>query len=117
MEIQIRKPTNLTIHGHRRLCLPPERVRVADEIGARLVAGGKAVPVALDFDAMTVEQLQAAVEERGLTVEGTGQGGRALKADLVTALTVDEGGQDADDELTDDEPDTEGETDTSTEGE
>lgn len=105
MEIQIRRPVNLTIHGFRRLCLPPERVRVADEIATRLIAQDKAVPVepteqpgetpdptveaVVDFDALTVEQLQAIADERGLEVKGTGSGDKVVKGDLVAALTAE----------------------------
>jgi hypothetical protein len=38
------------------------------------------------YDEMTVEDLQAEVDRRGLTVAGTGAGGNVLKKDLVGAL-------------------------------
>lgn len=36
------------------------------------------------------DELQAEVEKRGLEVEGTGEGGRVLKADLAAALEADD---------------------------
>lgn len=101
MRVQIRRPVPLTIHGHRRDYLRGDVVDVADEIGERLVAHGWANPVADDaqpvehervdpsYDDMTVDELQALADERGVTVEGTGKEGRVVKADLISALTVE----------------------------
>lgn len=95
--VQIRTPTFLTLHGHRTLCQPRQIVHIADEIADRLILDGRAIPVEVPetpgeeavpaFDDLTVEKLQALADERGLTVEGTGQGGKVIKADLVNALT------------------------------
>lgn len=40
----------------------------------------------VDFDAMSVEDLQARADSLGLTIEGTGSSGKVVKADLVKAL-------------------------------
>lgn len=40
-----------------------------------------------DLDGKTVEELAALAEERGVTVDGTGAGGRVLKSDYLKALS------------------------------
>lgn len=45
-------------------------------------------PDAAPYLAMKPEDLQAAADERGLSVEGTGKDGNVLKSDLVTALAA-----------------------------
>lgn len=51
-------------------------------------AGGE--PITGDYESHKPADLQAEADRRGLTVEGTGQGGNVLKADLVTALQADD---------------------------
>lgn len=101
MRVQILKPVPLTVHGHRRLYYRNDLVDIADEIAERLIADGRADPVAQDatvdehgqradpaFDELTVEQLQQLADDRGVTAEGTGANGKVLKGDLVKALTA-----------------------------
>lgn len=45
-------------------------------------------PEALDVNGMSLDELQAEADRRGLTVEGTGKDGNVLKADLVKALSA-----------------------------
>lgn len=98
MDVQIRQPVFLTFHGHRRLCRVREVVNVAPEIAERLVNDGRAVaveapaePILGDYEAHNVGPLQIEADRRGLTVEGTGTDGRVVKADLVAALTANDG--------------------------
>lgn len=93
MKVQIRRPVPLTINGHRRLHTRGSQVDIADEIAARLIAQGRAdalAPTAEEtgISQLTVEELQALADERGLEIEGTGAAGKVVKADLVKALTV-----------------------------
>jgi hypothetical protein len=53
----------------------------------RIAAGG-AQPA--DLEGMTVEDLQAEADRRGLEVTGTGSGGNVVKGDLVKALRADD---------------------------
>lgn len=46
----------------------------------------------LDYAALKVEELEAEATRRGLTVEGSGAGGRVLKADYIEALESADGG-------------------------
>lgn len=58
----------------------------------RLVALGAVVPADADktYGEMTVKELQAEADERGLTVEGSGANGNVLQEDLLTALKADD---------------------------
>jgi hypothetical protein len=60
-------------------------------VGDKPPAEGEASDIEIDESAnleeLTVAQLTALAAEREVDVEGTGSGGRVLKADLVTALS------------------------------
>lgn len=44
----------------------------------------------VDYESKSVEALEELADERGLEVEGSGQGGNVLKQDLVDALRADD---------------------------
>lgn len=91
----------LNLHGARRPVQKGAVVTVADEIGARLIEQGRAIPVDVsapaeggepvvtaNYDEFSVEDLTTLAEQRGLEVAGSGKDGRVVKADLVAALTA-----------------------------
>ena len=49
-----------------------------------------AAPAAASYDSLSVEDLNAEVARRGLTVTGSGKDGNVLKSDLVAALKADD---------------------------
>jgi hypothetical protein len=62
--------------------VPPDLV----DAYQKKVGGSKADESSSGYAAQKVEDLQAEVDRRELTVEGTGKDGNVVKADLVTAL-------------------------------
>lgn len=79
-------------------------VSVSDEKAKRLLKQGyKAVDGGSSesssssvYDGMKPAELATLAEERKLAVEGTGKGGRVVKADLVAALTASDEASDSD---------------------
>jgi hypothetical protein len=64
-----------------------------DRRGAALGTGtstGVAPDSPADYESMSVEDLKAEADRRGLTAEGTGKDGNVLKTDLVKALQADD---------------------------
>jgi hypothetical protein len=92
----------LNLHGARRPVQKGALVTVADEIGQRLVAQGRGIPVevdqadngeqetTVDYEALSPDQLEELRAQRGLAVTGTGKDGRVVKADLIAALKADD---------------------------
>ena len=67
--------------------VPPDLIDAyAEKTGDTTTTTADAADTSPDYESMTVEDLQALVDDRELEVTGTGSGGNVIKADLVTAL-------------------------------